>query len=426
MTTDGIPRILKLINHDDQFRFNVEQAGSDPVILNTFDLSNPDYIDALTDHIFADANSSGMVAKCQCGNLEGTKKIGMTCPICGTSVSINNLLDDNHLICRSWVSTPAELPNGWLTPRIYLMLTKWLTYDRSKKRNYLDDLLDIDAETPFDVADRFPGKGFGYVHDNFDRIIEYFAYLHPVTSKRADTEAILFTLALYRDRLFCHYIPLLNSAITPILDDANGNPKKKRYTDTTADFIMSAINTLSRLEFSSKRKRSKVEFVERSVYQAYREIIEYTQNATWRLLSRKPAIPRAQIFGGRMHETFRTVIVPITAPHTFDELHAPWALMVNTLRIHLFGVLTREKGYTPDEAGMIWRRALYSYDPMIHEIIDRFILESPRQGIPCLWHRPPSIRGGSVMLKFITRVKPDVSDRSMGVGVIDVALPNAD
>jgi hypothetical protein len=30
------------------------------------------------------------------------------------------------------------------------------------------------------------------------------------------------------------------------------------------------------------------------------------------------------------------------------------------------------------------------------------------------------------MLKFITRVKPDVSDRSMGVGVIDVALPNAD
>lgn len=424
MRSDDTVRVLQLIDHDKQFAYNQNQAGSDPVILNKEDLSDPNFIDNLSELIFSNGAGADFVARCQCGETEGDNKIGMTCPICSTKVLKNHLLDDNNLICRNWLSSPSNLSSGWLAPKIYLNLATWLSYDKGK-RNYLDDILDVDASLPYDLTDVIHGQGFQYLHDNFDRIIDFFVYNHPVISKKPDTASMRFCLQLNRDRVFCHYIPILNAAIMPIITSEGSGPNKRRYSDVTADHILKAAVSLSRLEFAPKRQNRQIQ-TERVAYKAFKDIITYVEEATRKYVSTKKAIPRTHIFGSRFHWSFRAVVVPIIGPHNYYELHVPWQMAVNTLRVHLLGVLCREFDMTINAAVAKVRHALQAVDPDIKMIMDRMIEESPFPGIPCVWDRPPSIRDGSVMLKFWTKIKTDLEDSCVGMSPLDVALPNAD
>lgn len=420
---DPTIRVLQLVNHDEQFEMTATRSGIDPIILNKFDLSDPNYIDRLSELIFSDGTGADFVAKCGCGEIEGNNKIGMTCPICETIVSAKNILDEDNLICQNWVAAPKEIPGGWLTPKVYQALATWLTYDKGK-RNYIDDILDVDTPVPFELADVVKGKGFGYLHDNFDRIINFFMYDHPVSSKKPDVIAMKYYLSLYKDRIWCHYIPILNSAISPIISNDGVGANKKRYSDVTADHILTAIISLSRLEFSHK-KRDRVKHAERTTFKAYLDIINYFVDATSKYLSVKKAIPRTHIFGARFHWSFRGVIVPIVGPHQYYELHIPWKMAVHTLRVHIKGILLREYGLSMVHTVNKVREALNRVDPQIKEIMDRLISDSP-PGIPCLWDRPPSIRDGSVMLKYWTQIKTDLNDSSIAMSPIDVPLQNAD
>jgi hypothetical protein len=422
--TDSTTRILKLVDHDAQYEMTETRSGIEPIILNKSDLSDPNYIDRLSDLIFSDGAGADFIAKCQCGETEGNNKVGMICPFCDTEVSKKNILDEDNLVCRNWLSCPKELPNGWLTPKIYLMLASWLSYDKGK-RNYIDDILDVETPIPFEIADVVKGKGFAYFYDNFDRIIIYFIVDHPTFSKKPETISMKYCLTLYRDRIWCHYIPILNSAINPIITNEGTGSSKKRYSDVTADHILSAGISLSRLEFSNK-KRDHMRHVERTAFKAYKDIINYFEESTKKYISTKKAIPRTHIFGSRFHWSFRGVIVPIVGPHMYYELHIPWRMAVNTLRVHIKGILMREYQMNISDTEKKVREALNRVDPDIKQIMDRLIEESPFPGLPCLWDRPPSIRDGSVMLKFWTVIKTDLDDSSIGMSPLDVALPNAD
>lgn len=418
-------RILSLVNHDTQFELNRDVVGNDPFILNRVDLTESNYIETIATHVFSDGTGADFTARCQCGETEGNNKIGMTCPICKTEVSSINLLDSNNLVCKNWLSAPSQLPGGWLTPKIYLNLADWLSYE-GKKRNYLDDILDVDAITPYDIIDEIPGKGFTYLYENFNRIIEFFAYKHPVISKKPETKAMLSCLALYQDRIFCHYVPILNAAITPIIKSEGAGASQNRYSDVTADFVLRAAISLSSLEFSSKKKARNIEYVERTAYMAYRDIIDYVEESTKKYIAVKKAIPRTHIFGNRCHFSFRGVVVPITRPHLPYEIHMPWAMAVNSLRPLIKGRLHRDYGLTINEVSLKFQRALQVIDPDIRKIMNDLIGESKYPGLPVVWDRPPSIRDGSVMLKYVTVIKDDIHDKSIGITPIDAALPNVD
>jgi hypothetical protein len=423
MNSENTFRVLRLIDHDQQYAFNQHQSGFEPLILNTFDLSDPNHKERLSELVSSNGSGADFIARCQCDNLEGNQRIGQICPICGAAVSPVNLLDDNNLLCRNWLTAPSELIYGWLTPKLYLALSNWLAYDK-KKNNYLDDILDVTTPIPFELSDLVFGKGFTYLYENFDRIFEYFAFYHPVISKKPETQAMRLCIKANREKLFCRYIPVLNSAVNPIITDNSGN-NRKRYSDTTADFILKATITLSRLEFSPKRK-NRLFHVERDAFKAYKDIIAYTEDATSKYLSVKKAIPRMNIFGSRYHWSFRTVIVPITAPHAYYELHAPWKMAVNSLRVQIIGRLCDEFGANINDAIVKTRNALHWCDPDIHKLLNRFIEESPFPGIACVWDRPPSIRDGSVMMKFWTKIKPDLADSCISMTPMDVSLQNAD
>lgn len=425
MRTDNTLRVLRLTDHNQQFEVSQHKSGQSVSILNHIDLTGIDYVEKLCDLIFADGSGIDFIAKCQCGYLEGNKKIGVTCPVCDTKVGHNHLLDEDNLVCKNWLACPKELPNGWLSPKVYLNLANWLSYDKGK-RNYLDDILDIEAQIPYGISDVVTGQGFQYLYDNFDRLIDYFAHQHPEVSKKPDTLPMLRFLSLFKDRIFCHYLPVLNSAIAPVISSDNGGASKRRYSEQTANNVISAAITLSVLEYSPKKRDRQLE-VERSTFKAYKDFIGYVDVATKTYISQKKAIPRMHIFGCRLHWSFRAVVVPIVEAHKPHELHAPWKLMVNMLRVHLIGILCGPRYSLPlNDAVAKVRFALQVYDADIHAIINKLIDDTPFAGLPVVWDRPPSIRDGSVMLKFITKVKVDVDDNTMGIGVIDAALPNVD
>lgn len=422
--SDDTVRVLKLVNVDEQFHYNEHKAGSKPVILNATDLSEPDYIDKLNALISSDGSGADFMARCQCGELEGNHRMGMTCPVCYTEVAVNNLLDENHLVCRNWLSCPQDLPHGWIAPKIYLNLAEWLSYNK-RKNNYLDDILDVTTPIPFELADVVQGKGFHYLAENFDRIMDYFIRVHPVISKKPDTPAMRLCLELNREKVFCHYIPILNSALSPNSGDSSGSSNKKQYTDTTADAIRKAAISLSRLAFSPRKRKNHLYNVETTTFKAFKDIITYVEDATKKYISHKKAIPRTHIFGSRFHCSFRGVVTPITEPHLPDELHIPMKMAVNTLRVQIYGKLL-SRGYNINDAVAKLHMALQVVDEEILEIINTMIKESPFPGIPCVWDRPPSIRDGSIMLKFWTKIKTDIDDSTVGITPIDVALPNAD
>lgn len=417
-------RVLRLVDHDAQFDMNVNKAGSNPVILNLEDLSAPDYIERLNDLISSDGAGSDFLAKCQCGNLEGNNRIGMRCPVCHTEVAVSNLLDEDHLICRNWLSCPKELINGWMAPKIYLNIAEWLTYDK-RRRNYLDDILDVDSPVPFELMDVVTGKGFHYLYENFDRLMDYFIYNHPIISKKPDTAAMKLCLQLNRERVFCHYIPILNSALSPYDKESAGSTNKKRYTDTTADNIRRAAISLSRFHYSTKKK-NRLLMAEQTVYKAFKDIVAYVEESTKKYISHKKAIPRTHIFGSRFHLSFRAVVTPIVKPHRYDELHVPIKLAVNTFRVQIYNRLFHRHNLNINQAVEKLHRALQIVDPDIINILKDLIDESPFPGIPCLWNRPPSIRDGSVMLKYITEIKEDINDSTVSITPVDAALPNLD
>ena len=424
MLTDPTTRILQIVNHDHQFEITRNKSGVEPFILNKFDLTDPDFVDKLSDLIFSDGAGADFIARCQCGETEGNNKIGLKCRICETIVSKLNLLDEDNLICKNWLSSPKELTHGWLSPKIYLILSSWLSYDRNKK-SYLDDILDVDSILPFDLQDVVKGRGFAYLYENFDRLMDFFIFNHPTISQKPDSASMKHFLTLYKDRIFCHYVPILNTAINPIFIAEGNGLNKKRYTDVTADHILAAATSLSRLEFSPKKKNHMVH-VERTAFKAFRDIIAYVKDSTSKYISKKKAIPRTHIFGSRFHWSVRGVIVPIIGPHLYYELHFPWKMAVNTLRVHIKGILCRKYGFNINDAACRVRSALQYIDPLVKEIMDDLIKKSPFPGIPFTWDRPPSIRDGSVTLKFCTKIKTDLDDSAVGMSPIDVALANAD
>ena len=109
-------------------------------------------------------------------------------------------------------------------------------------------------------------------------------------------------------------------------------------------------------------------------------------------LVRKEGIFRKHVYGARSHFTFRFVIVSVPGPHKKDEIHVPWVAGPTAFRPHLLNKLTR-RGYTYKEANKILYRSVKKYDPLIAELLQELIDESPYRGIPAIINRNPNRLG---------------------------------
>lgn len=72
-----------------------------------------------------------------------------------------------------------------------------------------------------------------------------------------------------------------------------------------------------------------------------------------------------------------------------DELHLPWKIGVNALKLEILNLMTSRYNLSFGEA--IYRQitALVAYDPLVDEIVKTLIKECPYNGLPVLFGRNP-------------------------------------
>ena len=132
------------------------------------------------------------------------------------------------------------------------------------------------------------------------------------------------------------------------------------------------------------------------------------------------------MFGTRFHFSFRAVIVPITGPHEYDELHLPWRLAVSLLEPFILAILTNRMRIPMPEAKRMHYRALHLFDQTIYDVIETLRNEAPGQCFSVIWGRNPSIHRGALQFLRVPRIKKDIHDWTVGMSPLILKDPNAD
>lgn len=440
---DYTAHVPKLIDLDEQYRALASEDPG-PILLNSFDFDTQGYAETLATHVFSRAGSVDFIPRCSCKYYTGAYYEGSTCPKCHTVATTDMEAAAGHLKHKTWISCPEEIP-GWLHPAVYCMLHKWLSYGRRTRQNYtnalgdiankgkerkgsyLDDILDVTTPIPEELTGVITGKGFKYLFENFWYIIEYFSTIHKQTANSKDVKSLMYFLKMYQDRLFCRYIPIQASSLHSIITSEGSEETRKKYVDKSCQYILQAAVALSYITHSTDKRRTHKE-IEEATFESYQNLIAYGFEISVKSLSKKRSLPRAHIFGARMHNTMRGVIVPITGPHKMDELQVPWKSNVNKYRDPIIGRLMWKYNLTGAEAVRRQHRALQVFDELVYQILVDLNVEGRDGHLWELFNRNPSIRPGSIlqMKAKADGIKTDPDDVTFGFSAMACSLPNAD
>lgn len=429
--SDVTERMLHLIDLEQMFR-----DTANPIIVNKTSFTAVDSAKNIANKLFSE-NDNGIVdyvASCECGATTGNYHQGTVCKQCGTEVRVDFVTNKDH---RTWISIPDTI-KGVLHPVAYNILSDWLTYNvksgqtdfgdseirpRSKV-NLIDAIIDPTIPMPVDIAGDVTGRGFNYLHDNFDYLMGFFLDRYRQTSTKWKAVYVREFITKYRDIMFTTKLPVLAAILQPVTKKSDS----MRFLDAGSRDLLKAIHEMCFVEFAPGRIPTTELKINRVMLQAYKSYLDYNKFIIESKLGKKPALIRRHALGSRLHWSFRSVIAPISGAHRYDELHMPWSMMVNTFRLHIINRLEQVYGMTTAEAYARHQLALSHYDSDIHDILNVFIRDYPTngQGIPVLFDRPPTLRRGSQQYLYVTKVKTDLSDNAISMSTLVLVDSNAD
>lgn len=427
-------RMLGVLNMDEMFLQNPRAF-----VLNKDNQGGERFTEELENFLSfesSDDNESGFVATCECGAFRGNYYLNTYCPICRTEVSVGLASKIDH---QAWLEIPKEF-GMVLHPVFSMVLEDWLGKYRSKVdgppsktsilRMLLDPTMDVIPELQYLIRD----QGFEYFHDNFDLIMDELMNNYTPTARK--TEKVNYTkefIRKYRDRLFCRYLPVLNSLLHPMKTGGS----TLRFMDPTAKDLLKAAINLKDAIFNHRHRTSSRTKYKRVMYVMYTAYTAYIDSIIREKLNCKKSIVRMHVFGSRLHYSARAVITPHIGLHEADELSNPWPIMVNALKHDILNRLTRRWGLSMKEAVARQAKALTNYDEIIHTTMNDMIRESPFKGLPVILNRNPSLRHGASLELFVTKIKiqttldqygfvQPVFDNTFSLSPMILSAPNAD
>ena len=357
------------------------------------------------------------VASCDCGALAGNYYMNSTCPDCRQLVKSPFT---GELKFKAWLEIPDYVP-PIMQPAAYRTLKKWMgTHNGS---SLLDQFLDVTSELPEVLATNV-GCGFKNFHDNFDKIIQYLLHEYkPFQRKpmRVRGQDIPKFIELYRDEIFIRHIPVLNENLHII--NRSGS---LTYTDESSTYIMKTLVELSHLAYAYATSSRTEVYLEQNMKVMYDSYISYVDSIIKSKITQKKGFIRKCILGTKVHFSFRGVIVPTTASIYADELEMPWRVGVIGNKLEIINFLTKRNNKSLVQALGIWHRALAEFDQEVYDILLALIDECPYKGLPVTFGRNPTMNHGSIQLLFVTRIKKDLDDNTIGFSPLILASPNAD
>lgn len=432
---------LSIVNYDELFRTDpdahIVPCGEEFVV--SCESSKP--TKALEELFMDGSKDLNFIASCDCGALTGNYYEGLTCRTCGTVVRTNFAAE---LKFRAWLHIPPMVddPNDptyippLLHPAIASILNAWLgEFDRSK---ILTALLDPAVTLPARVIQAGVGQGYKYFYMNFDNIMRYFLEEFPKTKLGSNSKAqhVKMMLETYRDRVFVRYFPILNNSLHVIT-----NSGTMQLGDSSTQFIMAMHNQLNNLIYSHMNRPIKPHHIDQYMCEIFTQAQNYTNSIINDKLVSKKGFIRKCVLGSRLHCSARAVIVPIAGEHASDEVYLPWKMGIGLLKLEILNLLKNRYGYTLKAALDKYYRATTAYDQDIDEIMQTLIRECREltevyvehlgttvhpKGLPMLIGRNPTLRVGSIMLYYATKVKTDVDDDTLSISSRMARAPNFD
>ena len=398
-------------------------ASPNAIILNHIPTVAPNYVERRNREIFSRAGKLNFIARCDCGELEGNLNIGRICPSCGTECreDFNSNVEIEH---NAWLSIPPNIP-GVLHPITYIVLSNWLS--RKGTVNYIDAIIDESLDLPPELEKVVLGRGYTYFYEHFDELMKFFLHYFEFVDKRSkpkrdNVEFIRQFINTYRSVMFCTKLPVMSSLLNSITS-SDGSGEGRQYLDKSLQFIMDAITDLQQVEETTMRTRPKT--VPGIVHRIYKTYILYIKDIARNRLSRKESLIRRHILGTRIHFSVRAVIIPHM--DRYDELYFPWSVSVNLLKLHIIGRLVRKHGMTIGDAIFKHLVSLVRYDEVIDQIMKDLIAECKPEfpGLPIIFIRNPSLRRGALSLLYVSKIKPDVMDKTINISTLILKGPNA-
>lgn len=359
---------------------------------------------------------------CSCRMTKGESMVGQICPHCNTPVRTVIGEDVEPL---NWIEAP-EGPEGrlaFINPIVFTILK-----NRFKKSGFCviswlcDRRYDPQVKTPPVIAklveDKIP-RGYGNFIKEFFRIIHYLTELKDFRVKKGQKDGVLKLLNAFPDRIFSRYIPIPNRSLM-IVEKTNVGT----YVDPSLIKAKDAINMMIGVDapdslFTPKDK-------ERRAFRCLDGLCQFYAKYTDDSIRGKPGIIRKHLFGSRTHFSFRAVMTSITGKHWYDEIWAPWIVGLTTFRPHVINKLINEHHYRLNDAIDLITRSVYKYHPLLDQILQQLINESPEKGIVVLMGRNPSLHAGSLQRLRITRFKSDPLDLSASASILIVKAFNLD
>lgn len=385
-------------------------------------------------------DSLDIMPTCGCGQLAGKFNEGLVCqnPDC-SDPKVKRVLDQDYesLVWFSNTITGAKFINPIFWVRFnalfYIKDFSILRYMTDKRYNVPyapGSKLDLLCSYLDNICPERSLAALTKDYDTFRSVM--LKFLTPeiakiLSSSRANREQYMekitdsiMLLELEKDCILTKYLPY-PSKWAMVTEQSGGNT----FTDPTLLKAINAAKTMASIEnairpLSTTALNSKIIEVQEEMSQFYFDFIAHT-------LSGKPGLFRRQLGSTRTPWSGRLVIVPLSGPHRYDEVHVPWSWAIGLLRNHIEGFLLKKPfKMSPKEISLYIDYCLCNYDPLMSDILDAFIAMSPLGGIPMAVLRNPTLEFLSNQLLRITKVIKDPNVYAMYISNLIISEPNAD
>lgn len=358
-----------------------------------------------------------IVPQCACGSMRGTIFLHDECLECGTKVT-------DYIGVQAPILWIGKI-NGYkfITPQFWYMMNNlikignfdsmaYLTNKRYKSPLVVPKILN-------EIISNIDGfkRNYSYVVENIEKILIFLSNSGTFYQKRHKVKALHQLYIKEKKNLVSSVLPIPNKNIF-IIEDSNFNSKK---TNIVTSMIKSLI-----INFRDAIHNGVAPDI--IISKLISELTTVYSNNVTDLVVGKSSLVRSSIFGTRVPGSFRTVMMPITGPHHYEDFHMPWVEAVILFNPHLMSKLL-DLGYTYINANIHLDRHLYVYDKLIHELLLEILNDAKKsngKGICLVMQRNPSQHRSSIITLWCNHIKIDPMDFSSNYSMLICDALNAD
>lgn len=407
----------RLLNFDTYFR----TTTGDKIIVNDLsymDVTQGDMIMKSLMTIYDNTETISSKPSCDCGKSQGMYLLDRICSTCGTPVKDINQKVNPVLWLKAFSPDLKFMNTAYWMMLAHVIDSKydWLRYLTDSRFN---PNLTI---PPHIVAIREHlgnKRSYKHVMNNIENMLTFMTTIpkYRVGKKMNAIEGLLQMYRENKEDIFSTYLPIVNKKLFVVENTSKGRFVNLIVADVV-DVALSWIKTADADNPTEKR-------LENTTASAISNLAKLYKNYFINYVGKKKGIFRKHIYGARSHFTFRTVICSIPGKHDHDEIIPPWSIMVTIFRPFILNKLEK-RGYSYKESDQLLFRAVISYIPVIDEILQELINESPNGKLSCISQRNPSLLKGSAQLTYIKRYTKDPNTKTCGISAKIAKSCNAD